>query len=120
MAPKAEGGSGGAAGERKSCVGLLFAEYIRQTKDAKGQVVAKEPKCYGLSWNVRSPDETKPRNPVSLPALSPWLRAPRGHGCRAKAFPRLLTRRRLFLIFSRVRLLTLLFRSSSLLLLSTD
>ena len=41
-------------GERRKCVGTLFAHYIKHshTKDGKEQIIAKGPSCYGVSWKV--------------------------------------------------------------------
>ena len=53
MAPKGKG-LAAEGGERKTCLGILFAHYVRQqTKDKKTQVFAQGPKCYGVSWEVK-------------------------------------------------------------------
>ena len=73
MAPKGKG-LAAEGGERKTCLGILFAHYVRQqTKDKKTQVFAQGPKCYGVSWEVKKKKKIvlTQLSLVSLVSLSP-------------------------------------------------
>jgi len=72
-------------GEQRRCLGTLLAHYVKhsRTKDGKERVIAKGPRCYGVSWNTSAQGRQRTKNAVTLDAVERELGKP-GPGAALK------------------------------------